>query len=252
MRDKILKELERIEKTEHVKILYAVESGSRAWGFESKDSDYDVRFIYVRKKEDYLSIVEKRDVLEYPINDLLDFGGWDLKKALFLMNKSNPSLYEWISSPIIYIEDKAFISEFRGVAKTHFCKKKSMYHYLNMAKQNFISHFKDDTVKIKRYFYVLRPILACKWIEERGEYPPIEFEKLRTIISSKIINNEIEKLLDKKINGNEYNLEERNSMLDSWIKDKIDYYSEYLPTMEESKNRGIEELNKFFREWIER
>ena len=99
---------------------------------------------------------------------------------------------------------------------------------------------------------MLRPILACKWIEERGEHPPIQFEKLRTIISSKIINKEIENLLDRKINGNEYNLEERNSMLDSWIKDKIEYYSEYLLTMEESKNRGVEELNKFFRKWIER
>ncbi len=252
MREKILQEIERIEKTEHVKILYAVESGSRAWGFESKDSDYDVRFIYMRKKEDYLSIIEKRDVLEYPINELLDFSGWDLKKALLLMTKSNPSLYEWIASPIVYKEDNEFISEFREVAKTHFCKKKSMHHYLNMAKQNFLSHFKDDTVKIKRYFYVLRPILACKWIEERGEHPPIQFEKLRTIISSKIINKEIENLLDKKKNSNEYTLEERNSMLDSWIKDKIEYYSEYLLTMEESKNRGVEELNKFFRKWIER
>jgi predicted nucleotidyltransferase len=100
----ILEQLEQIEQEEQVTILYACESGSRAWGFPSQDSDYDVRFIYLHKPEWYLSIYDKRDVIERPINNMLDINGWDLRKALNLFRKSNPPLLEWLQSPIQYKE----------------------------------------------------------------------------------------------------------------------------------------------------
>ena len=132
MKDLIVSELKKIEAEYNVRILLAVESGSRAWGFASPDSDYDVRFIYVRPKEDYLRLEEVRDVIELPINDELDINGWDLQKALRLLYKSNPTLFEWFSSPIVYMET-AFADRFRSIMTEYFSSKKSLYHYISIS-----------------------------------------------------------------------------------------------------------------------
>jgi len=124
-------------KNEHsVEILYAIESGSRAWGFESQDSDYDVRFIYRHPKNWYLNILPKRDVIEYPIIDLFDYSGWDLRKSLFLMNKSNPVLFEWLASPIVYIKKEKEYSLLKDASEKYFSPISSIYHYLHMAEGN--------------------------------------------------------------------------------------------------------------------
>lgn len=73
----IQEKLREIELRENVKVLYAVESGSRAWGVASPDSDYDVRFIYVRNQKDYLRLDEVRDVIEWQLDEVLDINGWD-------------------------------------------------------------------------------------------------------------------------------------------------------------------------------
>lgn len=104
MHSEIMNKLESIEQEHGIKILYAVESGSRGWGFASQDSDYDVRFLYIHPTDWYLSIEERKDHIEYPINDLLDINGWDIKKAFLLFKKSNPPLLEWLSSPIVYAD----------------------------------------------------------------------------------------------------------------------------------------------------
>jgi predicted nucleotidyltransferase len=104
VRERIENELAAIEQAEGVRGIYAVESGSRAWGFPSRDSDYDVRFLYVRPVDAYLSIVPVRDVIEYPISDALDLNGWDFPKALSLFRKSNPSILERLHSSIIYLQ----------------------------------------------------------------------------------------------------------------------------------------------------
>lgn len=132
MRKVIIEKLQQIEKQENVRILHAVESGSRAWGFESPDSDFDVRFIYVRPRDYYLKLEQTRDVLEFPINDLLDVNGWDLQKALRLLHRSNPSVFEWFKSPIVYRET-AFSQEFIPLMENYFSAKSGLYHYLNMA-----------------------------------------------------------------------------------------------------------------------
>ena len=111
----ILKKLKEIEEKEKVKILYAVESGSRAWGFESKDSDYDVRLIYIRPLDWYLSIDDKKDFIEYPVSSLLDISGWDIKKVIRLFKRSNPPLYEWLNSPIVYLERGNFAQRLRDL-----------------------------------------------------------------------------------------------------------------------------------------
>ncbi|MBN1316088.1 MAG: nucleotidyltransferase domain-containing protein [Anaerolineales bacterium] len=160
----IIKRLQEIEKAEKIKILYACESGSRAWGFPSKNSDYDIRFLYINPVEWYLSIGKKRDVIEYPIADSLDISGWDLKKALLLLRKSNPPLIEWLGSPIIYLEETSIAGKMRNLIQEYSSPTSIRYHYLRMAQNNFREYLKGDTVWLKKYFYVLRPILAVNWI----------------------------------------------------------------------------------------
>ncbi len=159
MRETILRKLNEIENRENVKILLAVESGSRAWGFASPDSDYDVRFIYVRPREDYLRLEKTRDVIELPIEGELDINGWDLDKTLRLLRASNPTLFEWLSSPIVYRETE-FARDFQGIMQQYFSSKRGLSHYLSMAGRNYREYLKGEKVKAKKYFYVLRPVLA--------------------------------------------------------------------------------------------
>ena len=177
MKGVILQKLFEIEKAENIRILHAVESGSRAWGFPSPDSDYDVRFIYVRPKESYLRLDRVRDVIEVPINDELDINGWDVDKALRLLHKSNPTVFEWFSSPIIY-QTSDFADQFKPIMRKYFSSKSGLWHYLHMAEGNYREFLRGDMVKAKKYFYVLRPILACLWILEKGTPPPMLFSEL--------------------------------------------------------------------------
>ncbi len=133
----ITEQLDRLEREEQIRILYACESGSRAWGFPSQDSDYDVRFLYIRRPEWYLSIFDKRDVIERPISEKLDIGGWDLRKALNLYRKSNPPLLEWLQSPIRYSEKYGVAEQLRGIASLAFSPKSCVYHYFHMARGNY-------------------------------------------------------------------------------------------------------------------
>ena len=204
----IKKRLLEVEKEHDVQIIYAIESGSRAWGFESVDSDYDIRFIYMHSKDWYLNVFGKRDVIEYPIIDDFDYSGWDLKKALFLLNKSNPVLFEWLRSPIIYMKSNSHFKILKKVSEEYFSPISSTYHYLHMAKGNYREYLKKDKVRIKKYFYVLRPIFACMWIEQFKESPPIEFENLLELIETdKSIYNNIIELLSRKRAGNEFGIE---------------------------------------------
>ena len=178
MKEKIVENLQRIETQDNAVIFYACESGSRAWGFPSKDSDFDVRFLYVRPMDWYLSIVEKRDVIERPLTDQLDINGWDLKKALGLFRKSNPPLLEWLDSPIIYKEKYSVAAQMRELAKSYYSPSACVYHYLHMAQGNVREYLKGERVWVKKYFYVLRPILAIKWIEQGYGVAPTSFGTL--------------------------------------------------------------------------
>ncbi len=248
MRDIILQKLKDIEKEHKIKILYAVESGSRGWGFESKDSDYDVRFIYIHKPDWYLSIKEKRDVVELPINDLLDINGWDLRKTLVLFRKSNPTLLEWLSSPIIYGESTSLVSELKELLKYYFSSKSCIYHYLHMAEGNYREYLKGDEVKIKKYFYVLRPIMACMWTEKYGTQPPMLFEELMNNLNLKEeLVNEIDKLLVIKRSGNEMDNQKRVDIINEFLEEKIEYYKQYVKMLFVRGNSDIDTLDRLFR-----
>lgn len=176
----IKQSLSELAKQDDVAILLAVESGSRAWGFESTDSDYDVRFIYVRRPEAYLSIdlESQRDVIERPIIDEIDLSGWDIRKALKLFQKSNPPLLEWLQSPLVYSQQWAFADELRSLMPTFYSPRNCFHHYYHMARGNIREYLRGDIVWRKKYFYVLRPLLALRWLELGLGPVPMEFCKL--------------------------------------------------------------------------
>lgn len=194
--------LEQVERDESVRIVYACETGSRAWGFESADSDYDVRFLYVRPMESYLSIVARRDVIELPTADNLDINGWDIRKALFLMRKSNPPLLEWLQSPLVYQEIPSVAAGLRSLAVGFYSPRACSHHYLNMAQGNYRAYLQGEEVWYKKYFYVLRPVLACLWIERNIGPVPIEFQKLvDAVVEERKLRDAIDDLVVQKKRG---------------------------------------------------
>lgn len=203
MKTIIQAELERIAETENLRVLYAVESGSRAWGFASTTSDWDVRFIYVRRPEWYLSIQNRRDVVECALNGDLDVSGWDLKKALGLFAKSNPPLLEWLRSPLVYAEAFSATQQLRELSAQFFSTRACLYHYLHMAEGNYREYLCGDSVRLKKYFYVLRPVLACRWIEAHSTMPPVEFSVLVKDQLPLELRESVESLLARKRSGDE-------------------------------------------------
>jgi predicted nucleotidyltransferase len=242
----VTKKLLEIEKEHDVKILYAVESGSRAWGFESPDSDFDVRFIYVHNKNWYLNILPKRDVIEYPIIDEYDYSGWDLRKAMFLMNKSNPVLFEWLKSPVVYYKNEYFYNIMEQLSKEYFSPISTVYHYLHMARGNYRQYLQADEIKIKKYFYVLRPIMACMWIEKYKESPPMEFEKLLEQISDKELSGRINELLLKKKSGIELGVEPKIARINDFMEEKMKYYENIVSAFDPKGKPKQEVLEEGF------
>ena len=245
MREKIQEQLRRIEEAENIKILFAVESGSRAWGFASPDSDYDVRFIYIRRLEDYLRLNTIRDVIELPIDDALDINGWDLQKTLRLLHKSNPTLFEWFSSPIVYQETE-FADKFRDLMMHYFSSKKTMYHYVSMAEGNYREYLKGDLVRAKKYFYVLRPVLACQWILDRGTPPPMLFSELLKAELPVELIDVVNQLLELKMNSPEIKLIKRISEINEYLDESIPRIKSAVRLLDDSYTPDWSELNQLF------
>lgn len=249
MEDIIKEQLNRIEKEHGVKILYACESGSRAWGFPGTDSDYDVRFIYAAPLQHYLSIRDRRDVIELPVNDVLDVSGWDIRKALQLFLKSNPPLYEWLQSPICYKADPAFLKDMEHLMPVYFASRPGCHHYLNIALSTFENDLTGNEVKLKRYFYALRSILACLWIIENDVLPPMEFRLLRTQVGDVAWQNAVDNLLEIKQSASEKTIVPVVPFLHAWLKDTIAFCKEKaaaIPSTQES----IEPLDQLFQKYI--
>lgn len=251
MRSQIIERLHQIESIENIVILYACESGSRAWGFPSTDSDYDVRFIYVHPTDWYLSIQEKRDVIEVPVNDSLDINGWDIRKALGLFRKSNPPLLEWLGSPIVYQKKGDIANRLHELSNEYYSPTSCIYHYLHMAQGNFREYLKGDEVRLKKYFYVLRPILAIHWIERGYGVAPTMFTDLvERVVTDPVLKNEINRLIEIKQNGSEQDFGPRIPIFNDFIEAELkrletqtkDYQGNPAPT---------ELLDEIFRSTLE-
>ena len=251
MREEILKELAKLETEKKIKIVYAIESGSRAWGFSSTDSDWDVRFIYVHHYDWYLSVEEKKDNIEIILPNDIDLGGWELRKALLLFRKSNPPLLEWLRSPIVYKQALSTAGQLRDTTKQYFNPKSCLYHYLHMARRNYEAYFSEEVVRVKKYFYVLRPLMACCWIERKQEMAPIEFDVLmEAAIPQGSLHNEITSLLERKKTGEELDRENRIKIIDEFIEEKIEHFTNYLSGYSFKNAPGYEKLNHIFRQTL--
>ncbi|MDE6727843.1 MAG: nucleotidyltransferase domain-containing protein [Oscillospiraceae bacterium] len=244
----ISEKLSEIESAEDVRILYCVESGSRAWGFASPDSDYDVRFIYVRKPEFYLKLEKVSDVIEWQLDDVYDINGWDIQKALRLLFKSNMALFEWNNSPIVY----KISSEWQSVKEIidkYFIEKMGLYHYLNMAARNYREYLCDDEVKLKKYFYALRPILACRWIIDNATPPPILFSELVENELDKEMLPVVNRLTELKISASEIGTGPQIAALNSYIEKSIEDIRTYIEKYDTKRNNW-EDLDRLFCEIV--
>lgn len=250
MEKAIKKQLAIIEKDKKVDILYAAESGSRAWGFASPDSDYDVRFIYVHDKEHYLRLDSTRDVIEWHLDKELDIVGWDLQKTLRLLYNSNPTVFEWIHSPIVYKSTLKFAG-FRQLAYRCFSIKTGIHHYLNMAKKYLESSLESEKVQFKKYFYALRPVLVCKWIIANQTPPPMVFIDL---VESQMDNNLkpiIYELIERKIKTPEITEIPRIDNLNEYLRHCIEVIRRFARTLPEDKIKSWNGLNDFFFDILE-
>ncbi|QKJ32122.1 nucleotidyltransferase domain-containing protein [Mucilaginibacter mali] len=249
MKNTILQKLLELEQAHDIKILYACESGSRAWGFASPDSDFDVRFIYAHRPDHYLSITDSTDVLGLPVNEVLDIGGWDIRKALMLFLKSNSTLYEWLQSPIVYRAGTGFAEELRGLMPKYYSLRSGGNHYWSMANNTLRDDLQTEQVKLKRYFYALRPALACLWITEKQTVPPMEFDKLRILISDENIQNTMDDLLQQKQVANEKAFIAPVNLLNNWLSATLERCREQIPGLPADKHLP-DELNTIFRKHI--
>lgn len=249
MTSKILEKLKEIEEKEGVKILLAVESGSRAWGFASPDSDYDVRFIYARPQKDYLRLDEPKDVIEWQLDEILDINGWDLKKALVQFRRGNATLFEWSNSPVVYHRTPEWDTIYE-VAKAYFSKKASLGHYYGTARNTFESYLQGDQVKYKKYFYALRPILAGKYIQAFGCPPPVLFDKLLTLPLSEDLRKGIGHLLEVKKVTEENDLNPQIPVIYDFISSELTLQKTLADNMEDDHNHDWESLNRVFQEIV--
>jgi predicted nucleotidyltransferase len=253
LRSEIAARLAALEAEECCRVLFAVESGSRAWGFPSTDSDYDVRFIYARPAEWYLSVdlEDKRDVIERPINDLIDLAGWDVRKALQLFAKTNPPLYEWLDSPIVYADDGVFANALRGLMPAFYSPIAAGYHYLRMAERTDKAYMQGELVKLKKYFYVLRPLLAVRWIEQgRGPVPMLFESLLSTIEGQSDLLAGIRDLLVRKVAGEELDEGPRIAVIDDFQRRELERLRSAAPSLPPVRgNREL--LNDLFRKTVQ-
>ncbi len=238
------RKLREIERDYGVEVLLAVESGSRAWGFASPDSDFDVRFLYRQPMESYLRLNSTRDVIELPIDDTWDVSGWDLDKTLRLLFKSNPTLYEWMGSPIVYCRT-GFAERLAPLAEQYFSEKNMLYHYVNTARRTMKEQLSGDRVKPKKYFYALRPVLACNWITENHSAPPVLFEELTHLLPQQL-RGVLEHLLELKMNSPENTLIEPISALHEYLTQAISDIDARIETYPKNERHSWDALNEFF------
>ncbi len=248
MKTEIHNKLSQIEEHYNIKVLYACETGSRAWGFPSPDSDYDVRMIYMHEPDWYLSLSEKKDTIEMMANDGdLDITGWDIRKCLRLLWKSNGALLERIQSPIVYRDTEGLIALFGDYARKCFSPIAAMHHYLGMAYTSFDEVENKKNVKLKKLFYSLRATLACKWIADNNTMPPIVFATMVDELEfDPALKKRIRELVKLKSGQNENYMHAAEPALNKFIRDQLSLAEGMANELKGRKEKDVD-LDLFFR-----
>ena len=243
--------LEALERDHDIRVLYAAESGSRAWGFASPDSDWDVRFVYAHPRDWYLGVFEARDVVEAMLPGDLDLSGWDVRKALRLFAKCNLALNEWLGSPIVYREDPAVAAALRELVPAFFQPARAVFHYLGTARTTYEAHLCTASVKLKKVFYFLRPILACRWIEHVRSQPPTEFAHL--LAADWVTREErgfIAELQARKANAGEKDREALPAPMRDWMTAQLLHFEAIGPTLATRAPKDLSVLDRLLVEWL--
>lgn len=235
--------LRNIETKYNIKVLHSCETGSRAWGFPSPDSDYDIRFIYKHERDWYLSLHNQKDSIEILDGDL-DITGWDLRKCLKLLKKSNVPLIERFQSPIEYYSDEDFKKSFKKLITEYYSPIASFYHHYSLATK-FWEELKDkNDIRLKAFFYLVRSLLSCNWIIKDSEVLPMHIEGLMKYIDDDLKNYLRELIFLKATVGEKY-LHPKNDAMHSIVLSLFDF-------IESNKNGlGVNDkdyslLNNFF------
>ncbi|MEP3653614.1 MAG: nucleotidyltransferase domain-containing protein [Litorimonas sp.] len=253
MRKSIISELRGIETTHDVRILFAIESGSRAWGFPSPDSDFDVRFVYARPAEWYLSLTPGRDVIELPIDGVLDINGWDIKKALTLLLKPNPVMLEWLSSPIHYLWDDVVCAKLRAFSREVTHGPACLHHYLHLGGRQWSVHVDGkERVNLKKYFYIVRPAMAVRWMRMHPDViPPMNFQELLSGVDLDLeLVAALEKLLNEKSKSKEIGEAPRVDIIDKFIVSEFDWAREAVKSISGPKENLHQAADVLFREVV--
>ncbi|GAA4355840.1 nucleotidyltransferase domain-containing protein [Hymenobacter saemangeumensis] len=242
--------LTQLEATHGIRILYACESGSRAWGFPSPDSDYDVRFIYCHAAEWYLTLDEGPDTLNFPVDEELDLAGWELRKALRLLRGSNAALFEWLQSPVLYHEALDFRARLTPLLPAAFNLKAGLHHYLGQLRRGVEEDLVGEDVRLKRLFYALRSALAARWIRLRYTLPPMEFAPLRELLPAELAAD-VDELLQRKAMANEKTVVARPAALAAFLREEFAAGQAARETLPVARNAAAgAALDELFRELL--
>lgn len=225
MHSTILNTLTQIEQEHQIRLLFACESGSRGWQFASPDSDYDVRFIYVRPFRYYLSVMDRDYDLQFPISGELDMYGWDIRKVLQLIRKSNTTPFEWLQSPIVYRENDAFREGLWSLCQHYFSQRSNIHHYLGITKGALDTIVNGNEITIKKLFYVLRPLLAAQWCLEKNGIAPMTIGPLMTLMPQPL-QQEVAALIALKATAPEGFITNISVTLKAYIDEIAGYISE--------------------------
>jgi hypothetical protein len=245
---KIKNKLHEIEQSQQVKILHASETGSRAWGFPSPDSDYDVRIIYQHPLNWYLSVSDKKETIEMMLDKgELDISGWDIKKCLQLMWKSNAPLLERLHSPIVYQQQPQIVTLLKDYAERCFSPIATMHHYLGLAKNSFADVEGQQAIKLKKLFYALRATLACKWLLEKEGFPPIVFmQMVNELDFDAALKAKIVALIELKATKLETYIHPTENDLNHFISTELEIAAQIFPNLPARKQKQVD-LDTLFR-----
>lgn len=241
--------LSELEQVHDCRILFAVESGSRAWGYASETSDYDVRCVYYHPAARYLSITPMRDTIEWELNEVYDINGWDLRKALQLALRSNISVYEWADSPIVY-RSSPWHDEFRAVTRRVMQPERLASRYVGMALSTFKRYLNLPSPPYKEYFYAIRPLLAARWVLHESSPAPVPFADLRAAFLPSFMQDEVDELLALREGNEEKAVGAARPLAIDFIRTQIMELQSYLDDRPRFSEPNAAELDDFFRKIV--
>ena len=182
----------------------------------------------------------------------IDLAGWDLRKALRLFRKSNPPLLEWLRSPLNYREQYTTADGLRTLSEGFFSPVSVMHHYLSMGKRNHAHYLQNEEVRLKKYLYVLRPLMACDWIGATGTMAPMEFHRLLDhLMPDGPVRGAVDQLLRDKMSGGELGRGPRVAALHDWIEDRLAHYAAHPPEPRAATDADTQKLDGLLRSTLQ-